>query len=91
MFIEENLQFTKATQRRLENEMKEAERIGNLRLYKIAWSLLLLDQNHTRAEVAEIMHLFGDEVSFAQWGSLAKHGPPVAVSPKLKRQGNAKE
>ena len=44
MFIEENLQLTKATQRRLENEMKEAERIGNLRLYKIAWSLLLLDQ-----------------------------------------------
>jgi len=57
MFIEENLRLTKPTQRRLENEMKEAERMGNLRLYKIAWSLLLLDQNHTLAEVAEIMHL----------------------------------
>ena len=57
MLIIENLRITKPTQRRLEEEMQHAERLNNLRLYKIVWALLLLHRNHTTAEVAQLLQV----------------------------------
>ena len=53
MLIIENLRITRPTQRRLEGEMQHAERLNNVRLYKIVWALLLLHRNQTASEVAQ--------------------------------------
>lgn len=37
--------------------MQQAEKLNNVRLYKIVWALLLLEQNHTVSEIAELLHV----------------------------------
>lgn len=57
MCILENLRITQATKRRLEGELQRAEKLGNLRLYKIARALLLLEENRPVSGVARLLHV----------------------------------
>ena len=52
---------------------------------EVTWPAIL-----KQAEEKKAVILFGDEVSFAQWGSLSKTWAPRGVQPKIKTTGKRK-
>ena len=57
MLIPNNFHITKATKKRLKRELEEAQKLNNVRLHKITWSLLLLGENRGVAEVSRLLHV----------------------------------
>lgn len=57
MLIPNNFRITKATKKRLEREIEEAEKLNNVRLYKITRALLLLAEKRTVTEISELLHV----------------------------------
>jgi len=57
MLILNNFRITKTTKKRLEQEMEKAQKLNNVRLYKISWALLILGENRGVAEVSNLLHV----------------------------------
>lgn len=57
MQILNHFRITTATRRRLEQELEEAQKLNNVRLYKITLALLLLGGNRGVAEVSDLLHV----------------------------------
>ena len=62
-----------------DNEKKRKEWVGK------TWPEIL-----QKAKEKEAVILFGDEVSFAQWGSLSRTWAPIGKQPKIKTKGKRK-
>ncbi len=76
------LSFQKAAfeaERSEDNEKKRKEWL------ETKWPAILKQAKETNAVI-----LFGDEVSFAQWGSLSRTWAPIGQQPKIKTKGKRK-
>ena len=79
-----NLSFQKA--KFVSDSMDDPEHIKERRRWKcVTWPSIRKQAKHLNGVI-----LFGDEVSFAQWGSLAKTWAPRGVQPILKTAGKRK-
>ena len=79
-----NLSFQKA--KFVSDSMDDSEHIKARRRWKcVTWPCI-----RKQAKKLNGVILFGDEVSFAQWGSLAKTWAPCGVQPLLKTAGKRK-
>ena len=79
-----NLSFQKS--KFVSDSMDDPEHIKERRRWKcVTWPGIRKQAKHLNGVI-----LFGDEVSFAQWGSLAKTWAPRGVQPILKTAGKRK-